>query len=89
MKVLGETVVTIHLSGKLTLTLLTTNGRGANYQKTALYLAKMQLLLGQSFVLDFRPGAGGVIGSNYAARSAADGVPSRSFRRWPLVPPIP
>jgi len=46
---------------------------GPNDQEARLYLAKMQPLLGQPFVLDYRPGAGGVIGSNYVARSSPDG----------------
>ncbi len=46
---------------------------GPNDQEARIYMAKMQSLLGQSFVLDFKPGAGSVIGSNYVAKAAPDG----------------
>ena len=38
---------------------------GPNDIEARLYLGKMQGLLGQPFVLDFKPGAGSVIGTQY------------------------
>src|SRR5262245_30172992 len=34
---------------------------------------KLQELLGQPFVIDYRPGANGTIGTDHVAKSAADG----------------
>src|SRR4029434_6033939 len=36
-------------------------------------LQKLQELLGQPFVIDYRPGANGVIGTDYVAKSPPDG----------------
>ena len=38
-----------------------------------LYAAKMNELMGQPFVIDYKPGAGGAIGSAYVAKAAPDG----------------
>jgi tripartite-type tricarboxylate transporter receptor subunit TctC len=41
--------------------------------ETRLYTAKLAPLLGQSFVIDFKPGGGGSIGVGQVAKAAADG----------------
>ena len=41
--------------------------------ESRLYAGKLGQLLGQPFVLDFKPGAGGTVGSAFVARSAPDG----------------
>ena len=46
---------------------------GPNDQEARIYMTKMQSLLGQPFVLDFKPGAGSIIGSNYVAKAVPDG----------------
>ncbi len=46
---------------------------GPNDQEARVYMGRMQTILGQPFVLDFKPGAGSVIGTQYVARSAPDG----------------
>lgn len=46
---------------------------GPNDKEARLYLNKMQASLGQPFVLDFKPGAAGMVGTSYVARSVPDG----------------
>ena len=47
---------------------------GANTDiETRIYAQKLSEVLGQSFVVDYKPGAGGTIGGAYVARSAPDG----------------
>ena len=41
--------------------------------ETRLYAGKLTDLMGQPFLLDFKPGAGGTVGSTYVARSVPDG----------------
>ena len=52
-----------------------------------LYLPRISTLLGQSFVMDFKPGAAGSIGSGYVAKSRPDGytllVTSAGFTVFP------
>jgi tripartite-type tricarboxylate transporter receptor subunit TctC len=52
-----------------------------------LYTPRISALLGQSFVLDFKPGAAGTIGSAYVAKSRPDGytllVTSAGFTVFP------
>ena len=49
-------------------------GPGSGVENTARPVAaKMEESLGQPIVIEFRPGAGGVIGAEAVARSAADG----------------
>ena len=54
-----------------------------------LYLPKLQGLLGQPFVMDFKPGATGTVGANYVARSAPDGytllLVTSGFTVFPMV----
>jgi tripartite-type tricarboxylate transporter receptor subunit TctC len=54
-----------------------------------LHTRKMTELLGQSFVLDFKPGAGGSIGNGYVAKAAPDGytllVQSAGFTVTPFL----
>ena len=46
---------------------------GPNDLEVRLYLPKLQESLGQPFIIDLKPGAGGVIGANYVAKAAPDG----------------
>ena len=43
---------------------------GPNDIEARLYLGKMQGLLGQPFVLDFKPGAGSVMAATFPTRSS-------------------
>lgn len=53
------------------------------------HAARMQEIMGQPFVLDYKPGAGETIGANYVAKSAPDGytllVGSASFTINPYL----
>src|SRR5262245_4908636 len=67
---------------------------GANDTIVRIIAAKMSTILGGSFIIDNRGGAGGKIGAEAAARAAPDGytllagsVSTHSFA--PLVPPKP
>ncbi len=50
-----------------------TSPGGPTEHEVRLYLIKMTELMGKSFVMDFKAGAGNVIGSNYVAKSTPDG----------------
>ena len=50
-----------------------TSPGGPTEHEVRLYIVRMTELMGQSFVLDFRPGAGNVIGTNYVAKSSPNG----------------
>lgn len=46
---------------------------GPTENETRLYIAKMNQLMGQPFIIDFKPGAGQVIGSGFVAKSQPNG----------------
>ncbi len=46
---------------------------GPNDLEGRLYMGKLTTALGKPFVIDFKPGAGGVIGHDHVAKSKADG----------------
>ncbi len=69
---LAQGVVDSYPAKPVTIIVAQTPG-GPNDQEARLYLGRMQANLGQPFLLDFKPGAGSVIGSQYVARSAPDG----------------
>lgn len=50
-----------------------TSPGGPTEREVRLYTIRMSELMGQSFVLDFKPGAGNVIGTNFVAKSAPSG----------------
>ena len=71
-----------------------TSPGGPTEHEVRLYLMKMTELMGKSFVLDFKPGAGNVIGSNYVAKSTPDGytlliVPSTITAMGAVVRDLP
>ena len=47
---------------------------GSTEVEARLYIRKLNEMTGQSFLLDFKIGAGGTIGAGYVARSAPDGT---------------
>jgi tripartite-type tricarboxylate transporter receptor subunit TctC len=70
-------------------TLVVPNSPGASFDRFArMYAQKLGDSLGQPFVVDFKPGAGGTIASTYVAKSAPNGyallIVSPSFTIAPL-----
>lgn len=62
---------------------------GPSDGETRLFAAKMSELLGQPFVVEYKPGAGSTIGSSYVAKAAPDGytllVPQGAFSSFPAL----
>ncbi len=54
-----------------------------------LYMPKMQGLMGQPFIMDFKPGATGTVGAGYVAKAAPDGytllMVTSGFTVFPMV----
>lgn len=54
-----------------------------------LYMPKMQSLMGQPFIMDFKPGATGTVGAAYVAKAAPDGytllMVTSGFTVFPMV----
>ena len=71
--------------------IVSTSPGGPNDAEARLYATKMTELMGQSFILDFKPGAGSTIGAAYVAKSPPDGytllTAGASFTVFPALYP--
>src|SRR4051812_31161315 len=58
---------------KTVMMVIASNPGGSTDGEMRLYSQRLTELLGKPFVMDYKPGAGGTLGSRYVAKSAPDG----------------